>query len=291
MIINASYFVGEINIPNTDSGPILERVNFFIQKYEPEFLTDLLGYPLYKAFITGISVVPPAVPASRFTDIIFGAEYTDRNGIPRKWKGLVVTNSPVYALSGSYSYKAPIYMQAGVTAGLTPGNNVAVFDGTNGTVDLRGWTPIIFRLAIMKPGIDYSWDSTTGTLTLLVAGDKFGANEFFSFQFELALQTVIPTSSANGTSLIANYIWYWYARTAATQSTGIGEVIASAENSTNASPRKKLASAWNEMNDWMEEFVWFMDSKMISDPTVYAEWTYQTSCEAKRKYAFINPIF
>lgn len=87
MIIDFSYFIREITIPNIDptlnarNAPILERLNYFIGKYEPECLEGILGYGLYKVILNESS--------SRVNDIIYGAEYTDIRGELRRWKGLV----------------------------------------------------------------------------------------------------------------------------------------------------------------------------------------------------------
>lgn len=291
MFIDASYFVGELSIPNTESQGVQERINFFIKKYESIFLQDLLGYSLYKALIAGLNVTPPTLPDQRYLDILFGAEYTDMQGNLQKWKGLIVNDSATYNVNGNYAYHKPSYMKAGTTPGLVPGQSVAVFDGQNGTENLIGWEVIAFRSTIMQPGIHYSWDSETGTFTLLVSGDLFGVNEYFTFEF---LSRLIPTGSTSdepGTSLIANYIYYWYIRTGTTQTTGIGEVITLAENSLNANPRKKLASVWNEMHFWVEEFICFMETMAINQPTKYPEWTYNSKYVALMKYAFVNPIY
>ena len=80
LLINQSFFIRENNIPNINNAGVLERVNAFIAKYEPECLLKLFGYPLYKLFGTESS--------QRMTDLISGAEYTDANGLS-KWQGLI----------------------------------------------------------------------------------------------------------------------------------------------------------------------------------------------------------
>lgn len=290
--IDTSYFVAELNIPNSGDTAVAERIQWFINKYEPLFLQKLMGYPLYKAFVSGMNVALPSTPSQRLLNILYGTEYIDFNGLPQKWKGLIVTDSPVFNIAGGLAYKIPAYLTAGVTAGLVPGANSFTFDGTNGTDDWRGWTPILSRCNTMKPGTDYSWDPALGRLILLRVGDKFGPSEDFFAQFQLRLdgQPSTVDLSANE-SCIANFVYYWYARAAATQSTGIGEVITNAENSINASPRKKLASAWNEMHQWVKEFCQFMEATQNTDPTIYPEWTISNAHDALRYFGFINPIF
>jgi len=42
-LIDVSYFIGEINIANTDQQPVSERLEYFIRQYEKRFLSALLG--------------------------------------------------------------------------------------------------------------------------------------------------------------------------------------------------------------------------------------------------------
>jgi hypothetical protein len=63
MLIDSTYFVGEILLPNlTGSVPEnqanVNEVTRFIAKYEPEYLEAVLGAELYEAFVTGLAVDP-----------------------------------------------------------------------------------------------------------------------------------------------------------------------------------------------------------------------------------------
>ena len=80
-IINQSFFVRDIVVPNSNTTPIVERLNLFISKYEKECLLKILGYPLYKVFETESS--------QRMTDLLYGSEYTDVNGDLQLYQGLV----------------------------------------------------------------------------------------------------------------------------------------------------------------------------------------------------------
>jgi hypothetical protein len=99
-IIDYTYFIRKINIPNIDvvvnprNGPILERLNSFISQYEPECLTNILGYELYKALLTESS--------QRMTDLLNGCEFTDDDGVLRKWRGLIYY--PKVSLIANYVY-------------------------------------------------------------------------------------------------------------------------------------------------------------------------------------------
>lgn len=286
--IDASYFVADLNIPNSDNAAVLEKITWYIQKYEPEFLLKALGYPLYKVFAAGMNVVPPATPDIRFLNILYGREYTDLNGLLTKWDGLIVTDDPIFNLSGGYVYKKPQYLESGITPGLVPGANTAVFDGTGGKDDWRGWTPILQRTAIMKPGIDYSWDTDSGTLHLLSPGDVFGNLEFFFSQFELRTNATVAVIDLDvNQSIIANYVYYWFARNNTTKSTGIGEVRTESENSVMVSPRQKILSAWNEMSHQIKQLMKFLEANQA----IYPEWSTTNEYETRKYFKFINPIF
>ena len=77
-IINTSYFVKDISIPVGS----LSNLDNEIVKYEPEVLTMLLGYELYKLTLSETS--------QRMTDLLTGKEYTvSYNGRNQliKWNG------------------------------------------------------------------------------------------------------------------------------------------------------------------------------------------------------------
>lgn len=287
--IDASYFVGDLTIPNSGSPEVAERISWYIQKYEPLFLQKLFGYPLYKAFVAGMANTPPD---QRFLDILYGKEYTDFQDRIQLWKGLIVTDSPVFTIAGNASYKKPVYITVGTTAGFTANTKVATLDGTNGTDDWRGWTPILFRgNAPLTPDVDYSWDIATGVLTLLALNDVFGPAEKFFAQFEQRTDPINAPDITPNESCIAGYVYYWYRRRNATQTSDFGEVVTSAENSINASPRKKMASAWNAMSEWVKQFCAFMEATQIADPTIYPEWTLPDEHHALKHFGFMNPIF
>jgi hypothetical protein len=89
--------------------------------------------------------------------------------------------------------------------------------------------------------------------------------------------------AVNYRSPIANYVYYWYMRDQATQSTAVGEVATKTENSNRVSPAIKMSSAWNEMVYQIWDMWYFLEN----NKTVYPEWTF----DARRwdKYRTINP--
>src|SRR4051812_3900778 len=57
-LIDHTYFVDELKIPNADSPDIQASLIRFIAKYQEKFLRELFGSPLYVEFTTGIAVDP-----------------------------------------------------------------------------------------------------------------------------------------------------------------------------------------------------------------------------------------
>lgn len=86
MLIDRTYFIGDLNIPKVDTPAIGELVEWFISKYEPIFLIDLLGYELSKAFTAGLDEYSVD---QKWTDLLEGVEYTDVNNKLRYWQGIV----------------------------------------------------------------------------------------------------------------------------------------------------------------------------------------------------------
>lgn len=88
MLIDASYFVGELNIPDTSNSSVAERLNFFIAKYEEELLRSVLGHSLYAAFIAGTKDKEEADIDQKWKDLRDGKNYTNSSGNADYWMGL-----------------------------------------------------------------------------------------------------------------------------------------------------------------------------------------------------------
>lgn len=84
--IKPEYFIREINIPNTNQAAVLNRLSGLINKYEPEFLEKVLGYPLDEQFTTGYSAPSPE---QKWKDLAEGKAYTKTDGKPARWAGLI----------------------------------------------------------------------------------------------------------------------------------------------------------------------------------------------------------
>lgn len=86
MLIDKSYFIGELNIPNVDYLDGESMLTDLLQDTEPKFLQSLMGYDLFKQFTAGILVDPML---QKWADIKNGVEFSGFDGRLKNWKGLV----------------------------------------------------------------------------------------------------------------------------------------------------------------------------------------------------------
>lgn len=85
-IIDTSYFVEDIELPNVAQPVIATKVTNSIKTYEKEVLISLLGYPMYKDLLVNIAAV-----SGKWYALINGEEFTfTLNGqtITAYWEGL-----------------------------------------------------------------------------------------------------------------------------------------------------------------------------------------------------------
>ena len=120
-LIDKTYFIGELDIPNTNNTSVAERLNHFIVKHEREFLISILGYELYTEFAAGLAAT---TVDSLWTDLRDGAEYYDDRDRLYKWDGLrnATTKQSIIA---NYVYFHFMRDQATQTTGLGEMTNVA----------------------------------------------------------------------------------------------------------------------------------------------------------------------
>lgn len=84
MIIDSSYFFGDILIGQKSELSVQEALDMAIEHYETEFLTKLLGYEGYTVLKAGLQN-----PVQAFAlELKNGKDYTYNGGL-RKWRGLV----------------------------------------------------------------------------------------------------------------------------------------------------------------------------------------------------------
>jgi hypothetical protein len=270
MLIDRTYFVGELNIPNTNQAAIGSQVDLFIEQYEDQLLNEVLGYSLYKAFKAGMQEV---TVDQKWTDLIEGVEYTDVNSKVRFWKGLVTQPPTVLNALDALN---PIDVKVGRGQQYDP---IANTTSTTIPAALVGKTFIFEKRGVGKL-IAGEYSVAGNTLTLI--GDQFSVNDVYTYKSAtLAINT---STGTNKKSLIANYVYYWYQRNNHTQTTTTGEVKPANENSTVASPAVKMVRAWNEMSSWICELVDYLDARKDD----YTEWADQDVYCMLRKFRPIN---
>lgn len=85
MIIDYTYFIGKLRLPQTGNTEGREEIDGLIEIYEPEYLRKALGLDLYEAFTEGI-VGSPGGYEQRWIDLLDGITF-DYKGFNRKWNG------------------------------------------------------------------------------------------------------------------------------------------------------------------------------------------------------------
>lgn len=99
-IIDNTYFVRELSLP-TDQ--IAAELTSYIDRFEPEILTKILGYDLKKAFVDALA----GTPDQKWIDLRDGKEY-QQDSVYRKWRGF--KNTTKESLIANYVfYQYTIY--------------------------------------------------------------------------------------------------------------------------------------------------------------------------------------
>lgn len=166
--INSSFFIRDINLVNLGETKVLERLNYFIAKYEPECLKGIMGTAMYNVILTESS--------QRVTDIAYGTSWVGAVGIDRVWDGLV--------------------------------HSINI-------------------------------------------------------------------------SLIADYVYVYFQRSNALQTTGVATKASKPEAGVNASPRDKIINAWQFFANESQHLISFLWNQKIGNDRVYPEFTWQQYAESK----------
>ena len=85
-------------------------------------------------------------------------------------------------------------------------------------------------------------------------------------------------------SLIASYVYYYWLRDSATNTTGVGEVKAESENSVRVSSVPKQVRAWNEAVRGIEELMCYLEANKAT----YTLWDASRVRSLSSKYSPIN---
>lgn len=123
----------------------------------PEPYSKVLSYPVW-----GNSPFPQIYGCNAYL-------YPSSINVPAVLQGVEVVNPPIL----TYQYTV------GELYGPLPGTTTFTPLDTNGNHFLIGRSIDLFQLTILQAGIDYTFDSTTGTITLL-AGRLFNTGEVYS---------------------------------------------------------------------------------------------------------------
>lgn len=95
MIIDTTYFVGDINVPLNSKAELNSGINDSISKFEKEVLKSLLGHSLYVEFMTAYDasqqLLDPVTLPAKWDELLNGADFSfDLGGetINEHWVGL-----------------------------------------------------------------------------------------------------------------------------------------------------------------------------------------------------------
>lgn len=290
MLIDSSYFIGERNIPSTGTAEGDAALAPFIQQYEKRFLEEFMGYELSKLFRLGLM---QPVPDSRYTDILFGREFTGLDNRLKKWDGLVSVTSETPSLSVGLPGEPDLIFIVGVTPG-APADGVDTYSnadlaGKTYKVTQRGFGPLEILLPDesnaaeaeiqLLPGGGFKWiDGTTFSFK-----DKYFITQL-SNPLDISTVQVVPFPQ----SPIADYTYFYWLKDNTSQTQGTGEKRNAQEHGVDVSAKYKMAKAWNDMvrkNLLLREL-------FITFPEVYPEWQVQSGRREMRKFITkITPHF
>jgi hypothetical protein len=141
MFIKRSYFIGEINIPNT-SGVVGELLDVYIAKYEKEFLIKLLGLTNYNALVASNPLT-----VQKWINLVEGIDYS-YYGQDYTYYGL----APKYS-DNTFPKESPIanyiyywFMRGNLTQTASTGENKPTNENANGASPghkmVRAWNEI-----------------------------------------------------------------------------------------------------------------------------------------------------
>ena len=142
-IIDTSFFFGQLNIAQKSDSSVSTSLQALINELEPALLADLLGYDLYKQYLAGIAL---GSPTAKWTELRDGKEYTNRQGVLSKWKGLKYTDgSTTRSLIANYVYWHWLQNEASETTGTgekMPANQNAVNTSPANKM-IRAWNEMV----------------------------------------------------------------------------------------------------------------------------------------------------
>lgn len=137
MLIDATYFIGELNIANRDQASVQSAITHFIGKYEDKYLYELMGKTLYEAYLAGIVEVP----------------------IPTKWTNLqdkIRNNTSKVSPIASYVYWWYMRNQASQTVGMGQAKPAAENAVIVSNIDkmVRSWNEMVDQTNVIAKFIN-----------------------------------------------------------------------------------------------------------------------------------------
>lgn len=91
-------------------------------------------------------------------------------------------------------------------------------------------------------------------------------------------------------SLIASYIYWFYQKSNATHTTGLGTAKMNIAAAISVSPAEKMLSAWNWMNSEVMSMVLFLRNQKIDNVRVYPEFDWMQDIKTRNQFRSISII-
>lgn len=261
MIIDGTFFRGEVSLANTEKTPVKEILEYIIADREREILTDFLGHEMYAEFMLGLS----------------------ETVIPKKWLELLYGNGSTWG---------GLVRQPVESVGVTVGEPEAVTVVTTGVTlvvpaSMAGATLILSHNGVRYfEGVNFSVAGNTVTATTFsfVAGDVWAV---------MPTKTSSTAASYSRQSLIANFVYYHFLAANASQTTAIGQAATEAENAIRVNPVDKMVRAWNEMVNWLKELCAFLRANRSDYPNWKTNYCVHSHCGcgiSSDKYHYKNTL-
>ncbi len=130
MLIDQSYFSGPLTIAQLGQNSVVNSLDDFIARYEPQVMEAALGYDFYQTFLAGIGVGSDEVTEQRWLNLLQGCTYLDVNGRKKAWIGFAqgTNTSTVIAVQ-----RDDLTIYAGITPGFAVGGYQYI------STDLANW--------------------------------------------------------------------------------------------------------------------------------------------------------